>query len=105
MNFKRKIKKTWFSDDFINLRYTTNGIFWKNLKTCEYFTIEDYYEMVDKIFSVDNAKYIFEEFDTIEKIRQYEADNKNKVVKLNKQISERKKIKEEKKKNIYKKYG
>jgi len=103
--FRIKIRPSWFSEDYIVLRYTTNGIFWKSVKEYEYDSLDKWCYMVTKISHFSNAGHLFQKFNTLEKIKQYEAEQKDKVRKHNKDISEKNKRNDENRNKVYKQYG
>lgn len=103
--FRIKISSSWFSDDLIVLRYSTNGIFWKNIKEYDYDILDKWCYMSTKTSSFGNAKYLLEKFNTLEKIKQYEAEQRDKVNKHNDEISDKNRKHKENRKNIYKQYG
>lgn len=103
--FRIKIKPTWFSKDFIVLRYSTNGIFWKSVKTYEYDTLSNKCYMVSKVSSFKNTEYLLKEFNTLEKVKKYESEQRDKVRKHNKEIKEKNRIHRKKRSQIYKKYS
>lgn len=103
--FRIKIRSSWFSEDWIVLRYSTNGIFWKSVKEYDYDILDKWCYMSTKISGFGNAKYLLEKFNTLKKVKQYEAKQRDKVNKHNAEISERNKKHKENLKNIYKQYG
>ena len=103
--FRIKIRSTWFSEDYIVLRYSTNGIFWKSIKEYEYDLLDKWCYMVTKKSHFSNAKHLLQKFNTLEKIKQYEAEQRDKVRKHNKEISEKHRKHKENRNNVYKQYG
>lgn len=103
--FRIKIRSSWFSKDYIVLRYSTNGIFWKSVKEYKYDLLDNWCYMTTMVSSFKNAKYLIEKFNTLEKVKQYEAEQRDKVLKHNKEISDRNRKHEENRNNVYKKYG
>ncbi len=103
--FRAKISPSWFSDTWISLRYSTNGIFWKSLRACERGFGSDWYFMETESFHYSNAGEILKRFDSIEKIKEFEAMEQAEVDRHN--DAETKKRKEDKaaKKVIYDKYS
>ena len=81
------------------------GIFWKSIKEWEYDVERKRCYMKTKISSIKNAKYYLKRFDTLEKIKQYESEQKNKVRKHNAEIADRNRKHKEYRKNTYKQYG
>jgi hypothetical protein len=105
VRFRIKIRSTWFSEDYIVLRYSTNGIFWKSIKEYEYDSLDEWCYMVTKESHFSNAKHLLQKFNTLEKIKQYEAEQRDKVRKHNKEISEKNRKHKENRNNVYKQYG
>lgn len=103
--FRIKIKSAGFSKDYIVLRYSTNGIFWKSVKEYEYDLLDNWYYMTTKIRHFSNAEHLLKKFSTLEKIKQFEAEQKDIVRKLNAEISERNRKDKENRKSIYRRYG
>lgn len=103
--FRIKISSSWFSSDYIVLRYSTNGIFWKSVKEYEYDILDRRCYIVTKISHFSNAKHLLQKFNTLEKVKQYEAEQRSKVRKHNKEISERNRKHEENRKMVYEQYG
>jgi hypothetical protein len=103
--FKIKIASSWFSEDYIVLKYTTNGIFWKKVKEYEYDILDKWCYMTTKTSSFDNAKYLLEKFNTLEKVKQYEDEQRGRVRKHNVEISAKNKKHKDKRQEIYKQYS
>lgn len=103
--FRIKISNSWFSSDYIVLRYSTNGIFWKNIKEYKYDLLDEWCYMVTKRSHFRNAKHLIQEFSTLEKIKQYEAKQRDRVRNHNEEISERDRKYRENRRNVYKQYG
>lgn len=103
--FRIKISSSCFSEDYIVLRYSTNGIFWKSVKCCKEEILENWYYMVTMTSHFTDAKHLLQKFNTLEKIKQYEADEVAKLKRYNADIRERRRKHKENRKNIYKQYG
>lgn len=103
--FKIKISPTWYSDEFIVLKYTTNNIFWKTIYGYEYGYQYNRAHMVKKTWHYSNAKYLMQKFKTLEDVKKYEAEELKKVKQKNEEIVKQNKKKKEDKKRIYKKFG
>ena len=77
--FKLKIVKSWFSDGYINFKYTTNGFTWKYIHCHQesWLGLLDYdptWEKLSYRFNFySNFDYEKEKFSTAEKIKAYEA--------------------------------
>lgn len=72
--FRTKIRKSWFSDDFIVLKYSTNGIFWKSVKTCEQDILDRYWYIEERTAKLHDAESLIKEFNTLKKVKEYEAN-------------------------------
>jgi hypothetical protein len=103
--FRIRISSSWFSNDFIVLRYSTNGIFWKSVKEYEYDSYYEWCYMVSLTRRFQESEYLLEKFNTLEKIKQYESKQREKVKNENAKISDKNRKNKENRKNIYKKYG
>lgn len=103
--FEIKIRPSWFSNDVIVLRYSTNGIFWKSVKCCEYGILENWYYMKTMTSHFSNAKYLLQKFDTLEKVKKFEASELASLKKLNNSIADRNRKHKEERKSIYKQFG
>jgi len=103
--FRIKISSSWFSDDYIVLRYSTNGLFWKSIKEYDYDVLDKWCYMSTKTSHFTNAKHLLEKFNTIDKVKQYEAEQRDRVRKHNAEISEKNRKHKENRRNIYKQYS
>ena len=104
MKFRIKISRTWFSEDYIVIKYKT-GIFWKTIKEYKYDVLYKCCYMVEKISHFSNAKSLLSQFKTIDDVEKYEEEEKQKVIKHNQEISEKNKKHKEERDNIYKQYS
>ena len=104
-NFRIKISSSSFSEDYIVLRYSTNGIFWKNIKCYDYDVLDKWCYMSTKITHFSNAKYELSKFKTLEDVKRYEEDERQRVIKHNSQISERNKRHKEERNNVYRQFS
>ncbi len=103
--YRIKISSAWYSEDYIILRYSTNGIFWKSVKYCKEEILEGWYYMETKVNHFNDAKDLLQEFNSLEKVKQYEANERAKLKKYNAETTERRRLHKEKRKNIYTQYG
>ena len=103
--FKIKIASSWFSEDFIVLKYSTNGIFWKSVKSYDYDILDEWCYMLTKTTHFSNAETELSKFKTLEDVKRYEEAEREKVIKHNSEISEKNKRHKEKRNNIYKQYS
>lgn len=102
--FRIKIQPSWFSDDYAVLRYSTNGIFWKNIKDCKCSVNDDLYYMSPKTIYYSSAPCVLSQFKTIEDVEKYERERRERMIRENTKILERKKRHIEERNNIYKKF-
>ena len=103
--FRIKIQSSWYSKDRIVLRYSTNGVLWKTIKQCEYEMFEEIYVMTNKTTHFSQAECLLQKFNTIEKVKKYDAIEKQATIKFNLEISNKNKKNKEDRIEIYKKYS
>lgn len=103
--FRIKIAPAWFSSDYIVIKYSTNGIFWKTVKNCEYDNLEERYYMVTMTSKFTNAEYLMNKFQTLEDILKFEEKERLELTEYNNRIFEINKKKEEERNSVYKKFG
>jgi hypothetical protein len=103
--FRIKISSSWFSEDYIVLKYSTNGIFWKTIKCYDYEISDNWCYMSTKIGHFSNAKELISKFKTIEDVRKYEEEERRRVIKHNQEISDRNKKHKEERNNVYRRYS
>lgn len=103
--FRIKISASWFSEDFIVLKYSTNGIFWKSIKCYEYDILDKWCYMSIKTSHFSNAKELISKFKTIEDVKRYEEEEREKVNKHNQEISNKNKKHKEERDDVYNKYS
>lgn len=103
--FRIKVSPWWASDDYIILKYSTNGIFWKTLKNYEYDVLDKWCYMTTKVSHYTNAEYLINKFKSLEDIIKYEEEEEGKVITHNNEINARNKIKKQEKQKVYKKYN
>lgn len=103
--FRIKISSSWFSEDYIVLKYSTNGIFWKKVREYEYDIMDEWCYMSTKTSHFSNAKELLSKFKTIEDVKRYEEEERRKVIKHNAEISERNKRHKEELNNVYRQFS
>lgn len=103
--FRIKISSTWFSEDYIVLKYSTNGIFWKTIREYEYDSLAKWCYMNAKIISFSSAEYVLNKFKTLEDVIKFEDEQRMLVNTQNKEISERNKKHKKERDDVYKKYS
>lgn len=103
--FRIKISESWFSKDYIVLKYSTNGIFWKTIQEYEYDVLDEWCYMVTKTASFKNAEYLLSKFKTLDDVIKYENEEKQRVDKQNKAISERNERHIKERNDIYAKFS
>ena len=103
--FRIKISSSWFSEDYIVLKYSTNGIFWKSIKCYDYDILDKWCYMSTKTSHFSNAKDLISKFKTIEDVKRYEEEERQRVIKHNTEISERNKRHKEERNNVYRQFS
>ena len=103
--FKIKIFSSWFSSDYIMLRYTTNGIFWKTIKCYKHDILNNWCYMSTLITHFSNAERLISKFKTVEDIKKYESIQVQSVFNRNRQILEQNRINSKEKNDIYRKFS
>lgn len=101
MAFKLKIVSSWFSEEYVVFKYTTNGIFWKKIYCCQppFLDLLEYnytWEPLSFPLGSGNFEYEKEMFSTIEKIKEYEENEWKKYVKGNESLKRQRKEYKEK---------
>ena len=103
--FRIKISPASWSRDFIILKYSTNGIFWKTIKECEYDILDEWCYMVPKIHNFKNAEYLLEKFKSLDNVLRFESEELLKVINHNKDITERKRRHEKEREDVYRRFS
>jgi len=103
--FRIKISSSWFSKDYVKLKYTTNGIFWKTIKCCDRDLLDNRCYMITKTVHFSNVKEVLSRFKTIDDVISFEQKEREKVIKHNREISCMNKKHKEKRNEVYKKYS
>jgi len=85
--------------------YSTNGIFWKNIKSCDCDVLDEWWYMSTKISHFSNAKELIPKFKTIEDVKEYEDEERQRVIKRNSEIYKINQKKKEERDNVYKKFS
>jgi hypothetical protein len=101
--FRIKIKSSWFSEDYVELRYSTNGIFWQSVK-CYEETCEACY-MSTMTVHFRNAKELLSRFNSIEDVKRFEEDDRARVMKRNSEIEKSNRMHKEERANVYKQFS
>ena len=103
--FRIKISSSWFSEDYIVLKYSTNGIFWKSIKCYYYDMLDKWCYMSTKTSHFSNAKDLLSKFKTIYDVKRYEEEERQRVIKHNAEISEENKRHKEERNNVYRQFS
>ena len=103
--FRIKISPWWASADYIVLKYSTNGIFWKSVKCYNYDIVDKWCYMSTKISPFNMAETLLSKFKTIDDVKIYEEKERQKVIKHNSEISERNRKHKEKRDNVYRQFS
>lgn len=103
--FRIKISPSWFSKDYIVLKYSTNGIFWKRIKCYYYDIVDNWCYMSTKTSDFNNAKELLSKFKTIDDVKRYEEVERQRVLNDNTEISESNRKHKEKRNNIYRQFS
>lgn len=103
--FRIKIAASWFSNDYFVLKYSTNGIFWKTIKCYEYYNFEGWAYMVDLTINFKNVKNILNDFKTLDDVKNFELEQKQKVIKKNNEIEKQNIIHKKERDAVYKQFS
>jgi len=103
--FRIKITPWWASNDWVQFKYSTNGIIWRKIHTLEYDYIVQWYFMVPLKISFQNAEQYINKFSSIEAIREYERIEREKCDYQNNIIEQGNKMKAAERKSIYNRFG
>jgi hypothetical protein len=103
--FRIKISSSYYSEDYVVFKYSTNGIFWKSIKSYHYNSLDNWCYMSTKTSHFSSVKDFLSKFKTIEDVNKYEEEERQKVIKHNQEISYRNKKHKEERDNIYNKYS
>lgn len=88
--FRVKISTTWYSNEYIYLKYSTNGIFWKTIKCYKYDPLDGVY--MGRLEShISNAESLITKFNTLEKVLSFQDKEKERVSQHRDKIFETKK--------------
>ncbi len=93
------------SKEWVNFKYSTNGVFWKKVYTAEYDILDNYYYIRSLLTPIKNADEYINKFKSVEDIKQYEKEQYEYAYAKNKQIDEYNNQKANKIKEIYKRLG
>lgn len=91
MAFKLKIVRSWFSDEYVEFKYTKNGIFWKKIYYCEppfLGCLDNDYIWEPLSYRLGNGNFDYEKemFSTYEKIKKFEEQEWKKYIEGNESI-------------------
>jgi hypothetical protein len=103
--FKIKICRSWFSDKFAVIRYSTNGIFWHTIKEYDYDYVEERPYFSNMLIYISDVPNVISRFKSLADIKNFEDEELKRVINHRKEISARNKKEKEQIKNIYKKYS
>lgn len=87
------------------MKYTTNGIFWKSIKCYDYNIEDNWCYMSTMAIHFRDVKEFISIFKTIEDIKIYEKEERQRVIINNAEISKRNKRYKEERNNVYKQYS
>jgi hypothetical protein len=102
--FRIKITAWWASNEYVQFKYSTNGIIWRKIYKCEYEILDEWYYMQPLTTHYSNSESTIAKFKTIDDIRKYEQEEKQKLIKYNADIDARNKRKEAERKAVYKRF-
>lgn len=103
--FRIKVIAWWVSDDYVQLKYSTNGIIWRKIRYSERDILDNWYYMKPLKISYKDAERTVAKFQSLDDIRKYEQIEKDILVKCNAEIdANNKRIKAEKK-EVYKRFN
>lgn len=102
--FRIKVVSWWASDDYVQLKYSTNGIIWRKVNSCTREILNNRYYMRPLTISYKDAERTVAKFQSIDDIRKYEQDEKDKLMKYNAEIDAHNKRKKAEKEAVYKKF-
>jgi len=103
--FRIKITSWWASPEWVHFKYSTNGIFWKRVYTCEYDIMDEYYYLVPLTVQISSADEYINKFKSIDDIRKYEKEQLEYGTKNNKWIDDQNNKKQARIKETYKRLG
>jgi hypothetical protein len=78
-NFKLEVVPSWFSNDYVSFRYTTNGVTWKTIQCARApFLSDDDWKMEHVAYRLGDGNFTYEkaQWDSKEKIEAYEANER-----------------------------
>lgn len=103
--FRIKITAWWASADYIQYKYSTNGIFWHRIYKCEYEILDEWYYMKPRTDYYSNAKYVIDEFKSVDDIRKYEDNQRAMMIKYNAEIKAIKDRHKKDRNDVYNKFS
>ena len=95
--FRIKIIAWLHSDDYVQFKYSTNGIIWHKIRNCERDILDNWYYMKPLTISYKDAESTVSKFQSLDDIHKYEQSQKDKVTQYNADIdANNKRIRSEK---------
>ena len=104
--FKLRVSQSWFSSDYVQFEYTTNGWYWRTIKTCDHpFLDEENYGMKTLTTPLDEYGIDFwkRRFSRLEDIESYEREQRKIGIEGNEKLREQRKRRIESKRDILRK--
>jgi len=103
--FRIKISSSWYSKDYIILKYSINGFFWKAVKKAEYDILDNWYYMVNLSSHFSNAENLLNKFNSLDKIKKHKEEANGIITQLNRGITEMNERHNKNRRNAYKQFG
>lgn len=103
--FRIKVSPSWFSEDYIVVKYSKNCIFWKSVKGYDYNILDKWCYLSTKTIHFSKAKDFISKFRNMEDVKKYEEEEIKRVIKHNAEISEKNKKHKEELNNFYKQFS
>jgi len=103
--FRIRIAPTWFSDDYVYLKYSNNGVFWKTVKGYTEDRLDKWCYWEKKAVKLTDAEHWISRFKTIDEVKIFEEEQLKLGIDRNKELSEEARRKQKEKDKIYKLYG
>lgn len=103
--YRIKIAPTWFSDDYIVLKYSTNGIFWRRIKAYHYESLDNWCYLTTKIIQISDAEFYINKFKTIQDVINFEKEESKKVENHNNEVLKRNNIHKKYRDEVYKRFS
>lgn len=103
--FRIKIIPWWVSDDYVQFKYSTNGIIWYKIHHSKRDVLDNYFYMEPLTIHYTDAERTVAKFQSINDIRNYEQIEKDKLVKYNTEKDVNDKLKSLEKEATYKRFN